>query len=56
MQTTEATLLLGQTPFWSPDLQAPFPPEERCPPGRALPEQVREPSCIPDPSETSRRR
>ena len=56
MQTAEATLLLGQTPFWSPDLQAPFLPEERFSPGRALPEQVGEPSSIPDPSETSRRR
>ena len=30
-----------------------FPPEERCPPRRALPEQVGEPSWGPDLSETS---
>ena len=62
MWTTEATQLLGQveaaqilgqTPFRVPDIQAPSPPEERCPPGRSLPEQVGEPSWVPDPSETS---
>ena len=35
-QTAEVTQLLGQTPFRDPDIQAPSPPEERCPPGRAL--------------------
>ena len=30
---------------------APCPPEERCQPGRALQEQVREPSWVPEPSE-----
>ena len=43
MQTTEATQLLGQTPFWGPDIQASSPPEDRCPPGKALSEQVGEP-------------
>jgi hypothetical protein len=32
----EATPLLGQTPFQAPDIQARSPPEERCPPRRAL--------------------
>jgi hypothetical protein len=49
----EVTQLLGQTLFLDPDIWAPSPPEERCPPVRALPEQVREPSCVPDPSENS---
>jgi hypothetical protein len=35
-QTAEATQLLGQTPFWDPDIQAPSPPEKRCLPLRAL--------------------
>jgi hypothetical protein len=52
-QTEEVTQLLGQTPFWAPDIQAPSPLEERCPPGRALPEHLGEPSWVPDPSETS---
>jgi hypothetical protein len=45
-----------QHSFWDKPhfgLQAPSPPEERCPPRRALPEQVREPSWVPDPLETS---
>ena len=49
----EATQLLGQSPFRGPDIQAPFPTEERCPPRRALLEQVGEPSWVQDPSETS---
>ena len=48
----EVTQLLGQTLIWAPDIQAPYPPE-KCVPGRALLEQVREPSWVPDPSETS---
>ena len=36
MQTAEATLVLGKTPFWAPDIRAPSPPEERYLPGRAL--------------------
>ena len=36
MWTTEATQLLGQTPFQAPDIQTPSPTEERCLPGRAL--------------------
>ena len=40
----EVTQLLGQTPFQAPDIQAPSLPEERWPPGRALSDQVREPS------------
>ena len=55
-QTAEETQLLGQTPFRAPAIQAPFLPEERCPPGRALQEQVGDPSWVPDPSETSLRR
>ena len=35
VRTTKVTQLLGQTPFRAPDIQAPFPPEERCLPGRA---------------------
>ena len=49
----EATQLLGQNQFQAPDIREPSLPEERCPPGRAQPEQVREPSWFPDPSETS---
>jgi hypothetical protein len=52
----EATQLLGQTPFQAPDIRAPSPPGKRHMPGRALLEQVREPSCILDPSEISLRR
>jgi hypothetical protein len=33
-QTAEATQLMGQTPFWAPDIQAPSPPEDM--PRRAL--------------------
>jgi len=40
-QTAEATQLLGQALFPAPDIWAPSQPEERCPPGRALLEQVR---------------
>jgi hypothetical protein len=47
----EATQLLGQSPLQAPDLQATFLPEESCPPRRALPEQVREPSWVPDSSD-----
>ena len=36
MWTTEATHLLGQTPFQAPDILAPSPPEERCLYQRAL--------------------
>ena len=36
----EATQLLAQTPFQAPDIWALSPPEERCPPGKALKEQV----------------
>jgi hypothetical protein len=32
----EVTYLLGQTPFQAPDIQAPSPPQERYPHGRAL--------------------
>ena len=53
VQTPKSTQLLGQTPFQAPDIRAPSPPEERSPPGRALPEQVEEPTWVPDPSETS---
>ena len=28
--STEVTQLLGETPFWAPDIRAPSPPEERC--------------------------
>lgn len=35
VRTAEVTQLLGQTPFRAPDIQALFPPEERCLPGRA---------------------
>jgi hypothetical protein len=35
-QTTEARQLLGQTSFQTRDIQAPSPPEKRCPPWRAL--------------------
>ena len=49
----EATQLLGQTPFQAPDIWAPSPPEERCSPRRALSEQVREPSWVLGPSDTS---
>jgi hypothetical protein len=45
----EATQLLGQTSLWAPDIRELSPPEERCPHGRALPEQVREPSWVPGP-------
>jgi hypothetical protein len=45
--------LLGQTTFGAPDIWAPSPPVERCMPRRALPEQVREPSWVPGPLETS---
>ena len=48
-----ATQLLGETLFQAPDIRAPFPPEERYLPRRALSEQVREPSWVLDPSETS---
>jgi hypothetical protein len=41
MGQAEATQLLGQTPFQTPDIQAPSPPEERCLPLRALSEQER---------------
>jgi hypothetical protein len=34
--TAEATQLLGQTPFWVPDIWALSLPEERWPPGKAL--------------------
>ena len=40
----EATEFLGQTPFWAPDIWATSLPEERCPPGNALLEQVGKPS------------
>jgi hypothetical protein len=33
---TEATELLGQIPFWAPDIRALSPSEESCPPRRAL--------------------
>ena len=50
----EATQLLRQTPIQAPDIQRPFPPEERDLTGRVLtPEQVKEPSCVLLPSETS---
>jgi hypothetical protein len=53
-QTAEATQLLGQALFWAADIQAPSPREERWLSGRAQPpEQVREPSCLLCPSETS---
>jgi hypothetical protein len=32
----KVTQLLGQTPFWAPDIWAPSPPKERCLPRRAL--------------------
>jgi hypothetical protein len=35
------------------DIQAPSPAEERGPPERAFSEQMKEPSWVPDPSETS---
>jgi hypothetical protein len=34
----------GTDPISAPDIRAPSPPEERCPPGRALQKQVREQS------------
>jgi hypothetical protein len=34
--TAEATQLLRQAPFWTPDILAPSLAEERWPPGRAL--------------------
>jgi hypothetical protein len=49
----EVTQLQGHTQLWAPDIRAPSPPEERYPLRRALPEQVREPSWVPDPSEFS---
>jgi hypothetical protein len=52
----EVTELLGQTLFWAPEVRSLYPPEERCPPGRALPEHLGEPYWVPDPSETSLRR
>jgi hypothetical protein len=36
VQTAEATQVLGQDPFWTPDIQTSSLPEERWPPGRAL--------------------
>ena len=52
LEQAEATQLLGQTLFRAPDIQAPSPPEERCPPRRALQVQVREPSLVLDPSKS----
>jgi hypothetical protein len=49
----EATQFLGQTPFRAPDIRATSLPEERCLPGRALSEQVREQSWVLDSSESS---
>ena len=36
VRTAEATQLLGQSPFWAPDIQVPSPSEEKWPPWRAL--------------------
>jgi hypothetical protein len=41
LRQAEATQLLGQTPFQTLDIRATSLPEERCPHGRALSEQVR---------------
>jgi hypothetical protein len=49
----EVTEVLGQTSFQSPDIQEHSPTEERCLPGRALPEHLGETSWVPDPSKTS---
>jgi hypothetical protein len=51
--TGKSNIAFGTDPVSGSRHLAPSPPEETCSPRRALSEQVREPSWVPDPSKSS---